>query len=61
MKASIFIGPQIHLLSRDPQFDLSLSDDHKAAWNAFRHDATGFLGNVKVIHFRKPMEDLITS
>jgi hypothetical protein len=39
---------------------LSLSDDHKAAWKAFRHDATGFLRNVKAIHFRKLVEDLIT-
>jgi hypothetical protein len=61
MKADIFIGPQILLLSRDPQFDHAVSDDHKAAWNAFRHDATGFLGNVKASHFRKLVEDLSTS
>jgi hypothetical protein len=61
MKAGVFIGPQIHLPSRDPQFDLSLSDDHKAAWNAFRHDTTGFLGNIKVVHFRKLVKDLRTS
>jgi len=61
VKTGIFIGPQLRLLSRDPQFDLSLSDDHKAAGKAFRHDATGFLGNVKAIHFTKLVEDLITS
>jgi hypothetical protein len=58
IKARVFIGPQIRQLFRDPQFDLILSDDEKAAWNAFRHVATGFLGNVKVINFRKLVEDL---
>jgi len=62
VKTGIFIGPNyvcspetLNLIS------LSLSDDHKAAWNAFRHDATGFLRNVKAIHFRKLVDDLITS
>ena len=33
--AGIFIGLQICQLFRDPQFDFALSDDEKAAWNAF--------------------------
>jgi hypothetical protein len=57
----VFIGPQMRQLFRDPQCDLGLSDDEKAAWNAFQHVATGFLGNVKAINFRKLVEDLITS
>jgi hypothetical protein len=61
MKAGVFIGPQIRLLSRDPQFDPSLSDDQKAAWYVFRKDVTGFLGNIKAIHCRKLVEDLIIS
>jgi hypothetical protein len=60
MKAGVFIGPQICQLFGDPQFDLILSDDKKAAWNAFRHVATGFLGNAKAVNFRKHVEDLIT-
>jgi hypothetical protein len=48
IKAGVFIGPQIHPLFRDAQFDLVLCDNEKAAWNAFRHVATGFLGNVKL-------------
>jgi hypothetical protein len=39
IKAGVFIGLQTRLLFRDPQFDLVLSDDEKAAWNAFRHVA----------------------
>jgi hypothetical protein len=45
---------------RDPQFDLVLSDDEKAAWNSSRHVATGFLGDVKTVKFPKLVEDLIT-
>jgi hypothetical protein len=59
--AGVFIGPQIRQLFTDLQFDLALSDDEKAAWNAFRHVATSFLGNVKAANFRKHVEDLITS
>jgi len=33
--AGVFIGFQICQLFRDPQFDLALGDDEKAAWNAF--------------------------
>jgi hypothetical protein len=61
IKAGVFIGPQISQLSRDPQFDLILSDDQKAAWNAFTHVATGFLGNVKAINFGNLVENLVTS
>jgi hypothetical protein len=35
IKLGAFIGPQIHQIFRDPQFDLVLSDDEKADWNAF--------------------------
>ena len=61
IKAGVFIGPQIRQLFTDLQFDLALSDDEKAAFNAFRHVATGFLGNVKAVNFRKHGEDPITS
>lgn len=60
IKAGVFIGPQIRQLFRDFQFDRALSDDGKAEWIAFRHVATGFLGNVKFFNFRKHVDDLIT-
>jgi hypothetical protein len=60
IKGCVFIHPQICQLFRDPLFDLILSDDKKAAWIAFRHVATGFVGNVKASNFRKLVEDLIT-
>jgi hypothetical protein len=60
IKAGVFIGLQICQLFRDPQFDLAPSDDKKATRNAFRHVATGFLGNVKAVtvNFGTFMEDL---
>jgi hypothetical protein len=61
IKAGVFIGPEIRQLFRDPQFDLVLSDDEKAAWNALQNVAAGFLGNVKAVKFRKLVEDLISS
>jgi hypothetical protein len=61
IRAGVFIGLQVRQLFTDLQFNLTLSDDEKAAWNAFRHVATGFLGNVKAVIFRKHVEDLITS
>jgi hypothetical protein len=39
-------------LCREPQFDVALSGDEKAAWNAFRHVATDDLRNVKAVNFR---------
>lgn len=35
LKADAFIGLEIHQLYTDTQFDLAISDDEKAAWNAF--------------------------
>jgi hypothetical protein len=61
IKAGVFFGLQIRQLFRDPHFYLVLSDDEKAAWNAFRHAATGFLGNLKAINVGKLVENLITS
>jgi hypothetical protein len=50
------IGPQIRHLLKDPRFDLVLNSDGNAAWNAFRHVATGFIGNVKAANFRTLLE-----
>ena len=44
-KVSVFFGLQTRQLFRFPQLDLAVSDDEKAACNAFRNVATGFLGN----------------
>jgi hypothetical protein len=61
IKMVVFKGPEIRQLFRDAQFDLVLSDDEKVAGNVFRHVATGCLGNVKAVNFRKSMKDLITT
>jgi hypothetical protein len=46
MQTGAFSVSQISQLFTDPQFDLVLSDDEKADCSAFRHVATGFLGNI---------------
>ena len=61
IKAGVFSGPQIRQLFKKPQFDLAVSDDENANWNAFRHAAAGFLGNAKAVNFRKLLGELITS
>jgi hypothetical protein len=61
IKEGVFISPQIHQLFRDPQLDLILGYDEKAACNAFQHITTGFLGQVKAVIFRKLVEDLLTT
>jgi hypothetical protein len=61
IKADVFTGPQICQLFRDTQFDPVLSDDGKAAWNAFQHVETGFLRNVKAINYKNLTENPITS
>jgi hypothetical protein len=43
-KTVVFIGLQTRQLFKDPQFDLTLSVDEKAAWNAFLNVVAVFLG-----------------
>jgi hypothetical protein len=47
IKVSVLFGHQTRQLFRFPQFDVTLSDDEKTAWNLFRNVATDFLGNEK--------------
>jgi hypothetical protein len=61
IKVGVFIGLQIRQLFRNPQFYLVLSDYKKAPWNAFRHVAAAFPGNVKAVNFRKLVENVIAS
>jgi hypothetical protein len=42
IKVDAFIDLGICQLLINTQFDLSHSDDEKAAWNAFQQDVTGF-------------------
>jgi hypothetical protein len=41
IKVDAFFGLEIHQLFTDTQFDLALSDNEKADWNAFQQDVTG--------------------
>jgi hypothetical protein len=49
IRTGVFFGPQLRQLFKNPKFKLALSLYERAAWNAFRHSATGFLGNLKAV------------
>jgi len=51
-RAGVFIGTHICQLCREPQSDVAVSGDEKAAWNVFRHVATDVVRNVKAVNFR---------
>ena len=59
IRLGVFTETQIRQFFR--QFGLAHSDDKNAVWNAYQHVATGFLGNVNAINFRKLVEDPISS
>lgn len=61
IEADVFTGHLIRQLLRDAQFDLAISNDGKTAWNAYRHAATCFLGNVKSVSFWWLAENFVTS
>ena len=45
IKEGIFVGPQIHELMTDAQFDAVLTGVEKEAWDAFKDVVRNFLGN----------------
>jgi len=59
IRFGVFTDPQVRQLFGE--LGLAHSDDEKAVWNARQHVATGFLGNVNAINFRKLVEDSTTS
>ncbi len=59
IKEGIFIGPQIHQLLRDSEFDSALCGKETAAWEAFKLLATRFLGEKKALNYKQLVENLI--
>jgi hypothetical protein len=51
VEEGVYVGPQIHKLFRDEQFDRILSGNEKTAWN-IRLVATNFLGNNKSVNYK---------
>ena len=61
LKEGIIVGPQISKLSKDEDFDHTLSGTEKVAWNAFRDVAHNFLWNAKAPNYIELVEHLIDS
>ena len=61
IKEGVFVGPQIHKLSRDDTFDHLLSGNEKKAWKAFQLVATKFLGNYKADNYEQLVANLLKS
>ena len=61
IKECVFIGPQMHQLLRDEQFDHISSGNEKSVWNDFGLIVTRFLGNNKADNYREHVENLLLS
>lgn len=57
----VFIGPHIHKLFRDKQFNQILKGNKKRVWNGWWLLATNFLGNNKADNSNELVENLLFS
>jgi hypothetical protein len=60
IKEGVFIGPEIHKLFRDEQFNHICSGNKKRAWNDFHLVAANFLGNNKADNYKELVENLLS-
>ena len=51
LKASLFDGPQIRQLTRDPEFENSMNEVELEAWKTFVLVVKNFLGNNKARNY----------
>lgn len=61
LKAGVFVGPEIRQLIRDPLFLLELTEQEKAAWDAFVIVVNNFLGNHRADNYAELVENLVTA
>lgn len=61
VKEGIFVGPQIRNILKDEQFDNTLTDIEKNAWNDFRLVVTNFLGNQKADNYVTLVKNMLLS
>ena len=59
LKASIFDGPQIQQLIRDPEFENSMNEVE--AWKAFVLVVKNFLGNNKARNYAELVNNMLTA
>jgi hypothetical protein len=55
LKAGIFVGPQIHKLMKDKDFEKTMNVREKEAWTAFRSVTENFLGNNRGIQIKRTL------
>ena len=59
--AGIFVGPQIRLLMMDKEFENTMNECEKQAWNGFKNVTFNFLGNIKDPNYEQIVEDMLHS
>jgi hypothetical protein len=59
LKAGIFVGPQIHKLMKDKDFEKTMNAREKEAWTAFRSVTENFLGNNKDPNYKNIVETML--
>ena len=60
IKEGDFIGPQIHELMQDSEFDECLSSENKKAWLSVKNVIRNFLGNHKSKHYKQYVNEMLT-
>ena len=58
LKSSIFDGPQIRELMKDPMFDEALSESEQSARQSLKSVVTNFLGLYQIAEYEKEIEEL---
>ena len=59
VKQSVFVGPQIRTLTKDPQFLSTMTDVEKKAWFSFVEVVPKFLGNTKDPDYQNIVENML--
>ena len=61
IKAGVFVGPQIRELIVDIQFDNTLEEDEKTAWENLKSVVRNFLGNNRAHNYQGIVKSLLDS
>jgi hypothetical protein len=59
LKEDVFIGPQIRDFIKEEYFDKLLQGDEKAAWDSFKFEVKGFLGNRRTQNYEELVNNLL--
>ena len=59
LKAGVFVGPQIHTLFHDSEFEACLIDIEKQAWLSFKDVVQMFLGNHKAKDYKELVQNML--